>query len=238
MTLSSSTFAQGYDPRRTISVTGTAEVKVAPDLVEISMNVETNDLSIDKAREDNDSKVLAVIEMSKKMGIEDKDIQTDYIHVAPRYQDAKYNEPKENPRKFLGYYMTKGIRVTLRDVKKSEHYVEEALKLGINYINDLEFQSSEEKKYRDQIRLDAINAAKKKAVTLARELGQKVGKPITIHDNTSAFATNIIHGSRGSSNSIRFNNASGNSGSEENYGSIAPGQIKIEASVSVIFELE
>lgn len=218
--------AQNYDPRRTISVTGDAEVKVVPDEVVINMAVETNNSDLDKAREENDKKVSAVIAMVKKLGVEGKFIQTDYLSVEPRYDyTVQYNNERE--RKFLGYYMTKNISVTLRDVSKFEKLVADALKIGTNYIRGISFQTTELRKHRDQARLMAIRAAKEKATALATELGQKIGKPITISEssyNVPMFKANLS----------RSDDMEGSSSGEV----IALGQIEIKASVSVTFELE
>ena len=78
--------------------------------------------------------------------------------------------------------------------------------------------------------MDAIKAAKEKAMALAEALGQKIGKPITISEGTSAQP----YYKRAMQNSVRAMDA----GAEESGGSIAPGEIKIEANVSVTFELE
>jgi uncharacterized protein len=222
--------AQGYDPRRTINVSGDAEVKVVPDEVIINMAVETNNTDLDKAREENDKKVSSVISMFKKLGIEERFIQTDYLSVEPRY-DYSRNYDSERERKFLGYYMTKNISVKLKDVSKFEKVIADALKLGTNYVRGINFQTSELRKHRDQARLMAIRAAKEKAVAMAGELGQKIGKPITINENggnvypmyknARMMNTMVSDGAEGSSAEV-----------------IALGEIEIKASVSVTFELE
>jgi uncharacterized protein YggE len=228
LSTSSSLFAQGYDPRRTISVQGTAEVMMAPDQVEISMSVETNNMTLDKAREENDSKVSAILAMVKKMGVEDKYIQTDYMTVEPRY-DQKYGDNGQpSERVFEGYYMTKHMTITLRDVTKYEKLIAEALKLGTNYVNGASFEVSNSRKVKDQARLDAIKSAKEKATALAAELGQKVGKPLMINEGTNSYyplAANVRSEYKGTYQ-------------DNEVMSTAPGQIKIEAEVSVVFELE
>ncbi len=222
--------AQNYDPRRTINVTGDAEVKVVPDEVSINFAVETNNTDLDKAREENDKKVSAVIAMVKKLGVEDKFIQTDYLSVEPRF-DYNNQYQNERERKFLGYYMTKNISVTLRDVSKFEKLVADALKIGTNYIRGISFQTTELRKHRDQARLMAVRAAKEKALALAGELGQKVGKPISISE--SSYNVPMYKANRMMNQSISDESAGASSGEV-----IALGQIEIKANVSVTFELE
>ncbi len=223
--------AQGYDPRRTISVSGNAEVKVVPDEVVISMSVETNNMILDKAREENDAKVSAILAMSRKFNIEDKLIQTDFLQVEPRYDNQYAPNGSMSERKFLGYYVTKNITITIRDISKFEKFVAEALKLGTNYIGGTSFGTTEIRKYRDQARLDAIRAAKEKAIALAGELGQKIGKPITITEGVAQPYYRTSSMMKNTSRSAAQDNG-------ESAGSIAPGELKIEADVSVTFELE
>jgi uncharacterized protein YggE len=225
--------AQGYDPRHTISVSGSAEVKAIPNEVIISMSVETHDMSLDKAREDNDSKVTSILAMARKFGVEEKFIQTDYLHVEPRYDERTDANGNTTDRRFLGYYMTKNISITLRDISKFERLIAEALKLGTNYIHSTSFETTELRKYRDQARLNAIKAAKEKATALAGELGQKIGKPITISEGSiqpyyGSFNGNFV------GNNVRESDAK----DIDDNGSIAPGEIKIGAEVRVTFELE
>jgi uncharacterized protein YggE len=222
--------AQNYDPRRTISVSGTAEVKVVPNEVVISMAVETNNMSLDKAREENDSKTSAVLSMARKYGIEEKFIQTSHMQVEPRF-DNRYNT-YETERKFLGYYVTKNITITLRDVSKFEKFIADALTLGTNYIHSTDFGTTDLRKYKDQARLDAIRAAKEKATALAGELGQKIGKPITITEGSVQPIYGYLRGTM-TSNMIRDEGQGADGG-----GSVAPGEIKVEANVNVTFELE
>src|SRR5579872_1405627 len=107
-----------------ITVKGEAEVKVVPDQVLYALSVQTNDMDIDKARADNDSKVTAVLAMVRKLGVAEKDLQTDYINVEPRYE---YRDKKQE---FVGFYVTKNITVTLRDISKSDKLLTDALHLG------------------------------------------------------------------------------------------------------------
>lgn len=223
--------AQNYDPRRTINVTGDAEVKVIPDEVVINMAVETNNTDLDKAREENDKKVSSILAMVRKLGVEEKFIQTDYLSVEPRYDYINQYE-NERERRFLGYFMTKSISVTLRDVSKFEKLIADALKLGTNYVRGITFQTTELRKHRDQARLMAIRAAKEKATALATELGQKVGKPMYISESSENVP--VMYKSVRMMQNASWSDGSGGSSDEV----IALGQIEIKASVSVTFELE
>jgi uncharacterized protein YggE len=85
----------------------------------------------------------------------------------------------------------------------------------------------------------AIRAAKEKAVALAAELDMKVGKPFTITESGGNYLPSYRSSGRGNA----FMNAQNSVASDANpaaevvQGTFAPGQISIEANVSVVFEL-
>ena len=86
----------------------------------------------------------------------------------------------------------------------------------------------------------AIKAAKEKAISLAKELGQSIGEPHSIQENRTWWRSGYNRGwgsSWGSGMAQNIvQNVGGASNSESDTG-IALGQIKVNATVSVSFEL-
>ena len=222
---------------RSISVTGQAEVRVTPSRVNVVFGVETRDKALTVAKQDNDTRVKAVVQSTQALGVAAKDIQTDYIQVEPRYDEM-------NTGTVLRHYIVrKTVAVTLSDVSKFERCLSGALQAGASHVIGVEFLSTELRKYRDDARARAIQAAREKAVALARELNARVGKVITIqeygsgapwHSYNNAWAGVRYGGSGMNQVSVQ---ASGNGGDLLGE-AIALGQIGITASVNVSFELE
>src|ERR1700722_6028731 len=87
-----------------ISVTGSAEVKVAPDEIHLSVGVETRHENLAEAKRQNDESVSRVLAFLKKSGLPAKDVQTDYISVEPEYNNRLHdNEGQALPQ----YYMVR-----------------------------------------------------------------------------------------------------------------------------------
>ncbi|MFH2047203.1 MAG: SIMPL domain-containing protein [Pseudomonadota bacterium] len=173
------------------------------------------------------------IDAAKKHKIEEKHIQTDHISIEPRY------EHQYEHRKFIGYFVRKSIVLTIRDTSEFENILTSVLEAGANYVHGVQFRTTELRKHRDKARLLAIKAAREKANDLAKELGQKVGKPYEINENPSGWWSwyNSSWGSRwggGMAQNV-MQNAAGSSGSDS---SIALGQIKVNAKITVSFEIE
>ncbi|MCK4330320.1 SIMPL domain-containing protein [candidate division WOR-3 bacterium] len=226
-------FAADQSEPRLITVTGDAEVRVVPNEVILTLGVETWNKDLSIAKTENDQRIQKIVDVGKRYKIEEKHIQTDYISIEPRYED------RWEHRKFIGYFVRKTIVFTLRDTDIFEGLLSSVLESGANYVHGIQFRTTELRKHRDQARALAIKAAQEKAYDLAKELGQKVGKPYKIQENQSGwwswYNTRWWSGWAGGMAQNVIQNVADPSQSES---SIALGQIKVNARVTVSFELE
>lgn len=218
---------------RLIIVTGDAEVRVDPDEVILTLGVETWDKQLNVAKKENDMRIQKIIDVAIKYKIEEKYIQTDFFRIEPRYEDSYQH------RKFIDYNVRNTLVITLREITKFEDVLSGVLDAGANYVHGINFRTTELRKYRDQARSLAIKAAKDKANMLAQELGGEIGVPYNIRENNSRWWSgyNSGWGSR-SGRMLSQNITSSRSGSSQTDGAIALGQITVNASVSVSFELK
>jgi uncharacterized protein YggE len=218
----------------TISVSGEAVVKVAPDEVVITLGVESFDEDLNRAKQDNDARVERVIRLCERFGIESKHVQTDFISIEPHYQDGYWREVIE------GYFVRKNIVITLRDLTAFDQLLTEVLGAGANYVHGIEFRTTDLRKYRDQARTLAVNAAKEKAAAIADELGLELGNPQSIREEGVNWWSGYGASWWGSRYGGVSQNVVQNAGEmpSEPYGATAPGQIGIRAQVSITFYLE
>jgi uncharacterized protein YggE len=222
------------EPVGTISVTGDATVNVVPDEIIITLGVETRDRALDTAKDQNDKRVKRVIALARSYGVEAKHIQTDFINISPEFDYNSYDLDR-----IVGYRVGKTIVITLRDIDAFDDLLTDVLELGANYVHGVEFRTTELRKYRDQARALAITAAEEKATALASELGQSIGSPTHINENHSGWWSSYGSwwgyrwGGMMSQNVVQNAPQEGITTS----GGIAPGQIKVNASVSVTFDL-
>ncbi|HKG12813.1 MAG TPA: SIMPL domain-containing protein [Pyrinomonadaceae bacterium] len=212
---------------RLVTVAGEAEVKVAPDEVVFDLTVSTFNKDLRLAKSQTDERLKNVIALAKKHGVAEADTQTDYINLVPHYRG------NNEARALLGYTVRKDLVLTLRDVARAEGLLSELLAGDVTRVNSVSFRSSQMRKYRDQARDMAMKAAREKAAALAAAVGQKIGKAYSIEEEapTRSYAAQ---------NSLSVNTSSsvesGDSTASE--GTLALGLIKINARVTVKFELE
>jgi len=214
-----------------VSVTGDAEIKVIPNQVVLSLGVETRDRSLAVARVQNDSVVRSVLDAIARFQIDPTDVQTDFIQVSIRYQSSAETIVDH-------YVVEKSMAVTLKDVSKFEPLLTAVLEAGVNHIYNVEFMTTDLRKYRDQARALAAKAAIEKANDLAAAAGLKVvGKPMNV--SSYSYGGGSWYGRlrrMGATNTAQNVYQTGEPGSAE--GTIALGKINVTASVSMNFRIE
>jgi uncharacterized protein YggE len=229
---------QSFDDRPKITVSGESVVKVQPDQIVITFGIETWDKNIMTAKQENNEIMKKAIIVIRESGMQDKDIQTDYLSIEPRYDN---NYEKKN---FIGYFVRNTFVVNLSEPDKVEDLVTGVLHSGVNYIHNINFQTTEFKKYREQARELALNAAKEKAEKMAGTLNQTIGDPIQINEGYGGsnwwYYSSWNSWGYGSRTNYMSQNVMQNieSGAGEISETIALGKISIKANVSVTFELK
>jgi len=226
--------AQVQSPSNEISISGSAEVNVAPDLVYISVAIDTRDAQLDAAIRQNNERMARALEFIKEAGVPDKDVQTDSIDVQPDYgaRDAQIEA--------LFYRVRKSIQIKLDAVTNFETVVTGLLSHEVNVFCSVDFGTTKLREYRDQARAMAVKAAKEKAEALCKELNVKCGKPTNVKaDDYDGYYSRSV--ARGGS---RYMSTVVNSVMDMGGGSAAPGdtmsvgQIRISSTVYVSFQLE
>lgn len=235
-------FAQYWSaqpPTPQITVSGSAEVKVVPDEIRISVGVETRDADLNTAKSQHDERMKSALGFLRKSGIPEKDIQTDYINIAPDYN---YDSSRVKP---VVYIVRKSIEIKLTSVTNLESTLTGLLNNGANYVHNVDFRTTQLRKHRDEARAMAIHAAKEKAEALAKELGVKCGKPLNIsaNDYSGSWYGGSYWGGRG----YGFYNQSQNQNVVQNMGggpsdsagdTLSVGQISVSATVNVSFAIQ
>lgn len=218
----------------TISVSGSADVRVVPDEVIIALGVETSDMNLLTAKSKNDERVSSVVKVLTDNSVEAKYIQTDYLSIQPRYRDSF------DQQSFLGYWVRRSVAVTLKDVTKFETVLTGVLEVGANYVHGVDFRTTELRKHRDTARSLAIRAAKEKAEALAAELGMKVSQVTNIAEGYGGWSFpygNWWGGGYAAQSQNVLQNAGGNTPSSDDNSTLSLGQISVTAQVTVTFTL-
>lgn len=223
--------------RPLVSTTGSAEVRVVPDLADLAFQVEARNTDLTKARNEQAERMSRVLTTLRNAGVKNSELQTSQVEIVPHYDnraEAPFSPTSGRPSvesvtaRF--YSVSQSVACTLHDVKKVANVTADAVTAGVTGVREATLRTSELRKYRDQARAQAVRAAKEKAVALAGELAAKVGRPFTITESASE--------GWGMLNSVPQQRAVSVGGDDGEESTFAPGMISISARVSVSFILE
>ena len=170
--------AQAVD--KLLTVTGEATVSVAPDMAVIRIGVTSQGKTAREASEANARQMTPVLAAIKEAGIADRDVQTSRLSLQPQY-DAN----KSGNARLLGFQVTNQVTVRIRETDKLPTILDRAIAAGANEMSGIEFIVSEQSKWLDQARDDAIADARRKAELYAKAAGVKLGRVVVINEDGS-----------------------------------------------------
>jgi uncharacterized protein len=109
---SASGIAPGLGQQSGIHVTGEGAVSTDPDLVLLTLGVETRAATVEAARTDAAEAMNRVMDALRQEGVAEGDIQTRYFTIQPEY---RYDTPQRVPV-LVGYLVANIVIAKVRDV--------------------------------------------------------------------------------------------------------------------------
>jgi uncharacterized protein YggE len=154
-----------------ILVNGEAQLTAAPDLVVLTLGVTTQGRGVAEAREQNASRMQAVIDAAKRSSAPPPEISTTRFTVMPQYD---YQE-RRNPPRIAGYSVSNQVTVKLAAIDRISDLLDAALAAGATDIGNLEFTLKDPRKLRMGAYEEAVRTARSKALALALAAGVQLG---------------------------------------------------------------
>ncbi|MCQ3974694.1 MAG: hypothetical protein DPW09_14725 [Anaerolineae bacterium] len=220
------------DNTRTAQVSGAAAINVTPDRALLQLGVTSTAPTPEEVEAENTAAIKNIIAAVRQLGVADKDIATDYYLVQPIYVDYE-------TMRIEGYRISNVVGITLDDVSQTGEVLIAALKAGANEVREVQFYTSQLRRYRDEARKLAMQAATEKAALLAGAGGTQTGCVLNISENSWSY----YNGSwwAGRDRAMWSQNVVQNATSEQPMPDETPisvGQIVVRAEVSASFGLE
>jgi len=210
------------DNLASITTQGVAHVYALPDevLVDVTLRNESDDMA--EASTATDAQVKAVLQLCLEYGIRPEHAQSRYRRYGKNWRH-KQGQPK--------FEASQTINICLKDLSRYDAFMKAIIDVEVYSISGATFRTTKHREHMDAARRKAIKAAKEKAKLLSSELGQEIGKALTIRETaanqpwrtTSAYAN--------------ISTETGDAGSSTDGSAFAPGQLKIQAEVEVSFVL-
>jgi hypothetical protein len=216
-------------PNRHVEVRGTAQITAKPDIAIISFEVKSIKKRALDAKQEVDKRVNQLFDGIDKFDIKEKAISASSLLTEPyiTYTD-------DDTEVISGYVATRSLKVTLTNIAEMNDFIDFALSVEINEIEDIELVCSKADEFRGKVSLLAIKNAQDKGVFFAQAFDAELGDIYSI--NASSNGSNYGYRS-GSIERIEV------TGSRIDPDDLAPGRylqatISFSASINVVFDLE
>ncbi len=155
-------------------ILGRATVEAVPDHVRVHVGVTNKAPSPTAALDQNSAIARKMIDFAKKFGIDERDIRSDSITLAPASRSVR--EPTGNVRQEPdGYTASNTIRIRLSDMSRLGTFMRQVLDQGATNIGGVNFGLSDPDKYLDEARRQAVDDAARQAQLLAAAAKVKLG---------------------------------------------------------------
>ncbi|MCG8434573.1 MAG: SIMPL domain-containing protein [Gammaproteobacteria bacterium] len=152
-----------------ISVTGHAQMEVKPDVFHFSAEISDTAGSAAIAKAEVEKRVRAVFAVTDRLRIPRNDTRAaDYV-IYPEY---RY---ENNERRLLGYRVTRRIAVKLQKLESYADLMNGLVNAGVTQASAARPDVSNRDALQAEVRLLALDDARKKAAALAKRAGTRLG---------------------------------------------------------------
>ena len=205
-----------------IVVNGKSTIKVVPDRVEVNLGVMSQASTVAEAQAQNTATMDMVLAKLTELGVPDDSIRTTSYNVYPNYDWNNYKD------EIIGYSVDATLTISDRTVDEVGALLSECVNAGANEIRGLTFSySGYDATYLEALKA-AVGEAHTKAEALAAAAGRTLGEPEII---TEGYQNTVV----------RYSGMDKAMAEDEEYASAAvavmPGQVDIEANVTVTYEM-
>jgi uncharacterized protein YggE len=213
------------DPARTISVSGTGSVELAPDKATLVLSIVAREADVETAQSKAAEVTAKVLALADDLNIERNLVDTTSASVRPDYRWNRDSEEQE----LRGYIAERQMRIEVRDLEQLGVVIERAVKAGVNQVMPPQLDSSNRRDaYRDALDKAALDA-KETATRLAASLDLKLGSAIQVNAGSNIRPPVPMFGGRQVAMAM-----SDEAAARETYNAA---DMKVSATISVVFEL-
>jgi len=207
-------------PPRTLSVNGTAQVFLTPDIAYLSIGVHTENENVAEAVASNNTQAQQVIDALKAAGIDEKDIRTSNFSIYPSQQYTPEGQVKASV-----FVVDNTVYVTIRDITGLGEILEASVASGANNITGIQFDVADKTSALSEARKAAVANAKAQATELAQAAGVELG-PIHSINVYNSYPMPVYE-----------SKAMGGMDMAQSFAPISPGQLNLTVDVNVVYEI-
>ncbi len=169
-----------------IWVTGQGKIAVEPDLVLLSIGVDSTGATVNEANAEASTAMDAIVRALKNAGLEDKDIQTTSFNIYPMYEYREELESgiRRNKQVLVGYRVNNSASIKIRDLDSVGEIIDDVVTAGgdSTRVNNIRFTVEDPSPMMTQLREEAVADAMTKAQHFADLTGVGLGRLVFVSE--------------------------------------------------------
>lgn len=209
--------------RKTIAVTGIAEMEVVPDEIYVSITLQEY--------KDNGNKVIVeTLEKALREVLNTMKIDVKNLSIEGSYGYRNYVPKKHKQKEF---FLSKTYQLKMSELSKYNELIDRLDDEGISQVYISRTHHSKMEEFKKQMKINAIKAAKEKATYLLLAINEQLGEALEVNEQANneyfpvyqanrMYKTESLAASDGSANEVPIDMK----------------QIKVSSQISVVFAIK
>ncbi len=207
-------------------VKGEATVQKPADQFEVLLGVFTQGATSQEALNENNQKMNQVITNIKAVGLDESDFQTGRFRIQPVMRPLSKDAKNDKNRTISHYEVVNNIQVKTLKISLAEKILDAAVKGGANQVEKVNFSINNPQSYRDEAIMLATQYAQADAHSLATAAGVKLTRILFLSLDQWQHRP------------LNWTMAKMSAGGAEDGTPLESGNVEIQASVNLIYEIK
>lgn len=205
-----------------LDLSAQSSIKASPDIATLQIGVVTKAATAEQARKDNAQKMNAAFKILQDKKIDKNDYQTTGLNLNPDYVYEKDKAPR-----ISGYQAVNNLTVKLRNLDQASDVIDALVASGINQVSGPNFSVDKPETFLNKARQDAMKQADERARVYAQATGLRVQRIVSISENSNI----------GMPRPYMMKAAMVPEMASADSTPLAPGQVDLDVTVNVTYEL-
>jgi uncharacterized protein len=215
--------AAGNDNVSKLICNGEGKTTAAPDIVTITLGVETRNVSASAAATENAKLMNSTINALLSAGLKKKDVQTSHYSLTTQTDENPVptagTEKNKTPPEFVA---TNQVTAKMNVSENIGKVLDAATAAGSNSVIGINFDLREPKPQMDKALANSVNDSRRKAEIMAATAGVKLGKILELSEGYSFTSSNSPRAAYSVAEATT---------------PVLPGEMMITASVTATYEI-
>ncbi len=214
----------GANSDSVLTVQGSAEVRVVPDLAVVRLGVVEQAPTAEDAQDGVNGVANRIIDALRAEGIEESDVQTSRLNLSPVY--SRQRPGGDQAPSIIAYRAANTITVRVEALDRIGEVIDAALGAGANQLEGVAFELQDDLASRQEALRNAVGEARDKAEAIADALGVALISILSVNEGGVMIERPIMEMSRALSLQ------------QSEPTPVSPGEVTVGASVTIQYRIE